>query len=291
MKIALITSNPEMEEIQRIKEEASHLGHTLTVVDFRNFNFSSVNGKVSFNPEIPECEVAVVRGMFATMKSIEPLKDYLKSRKIKVFDNNLFYHKYSINKVFDITKLVLAKIKTPDFYHARSFDKLKEFCESAKYPIVIKTAGTGKGVYMWKLNNFEEATKTLDEVSLSGKKARKMVIQNFVEYKIDLRILVFGDYVFAMRRIPPPGDFRANFSLGGSVEVYTPNEELKSLAKRATEVIDLKIAGVDVLLDKDDTPYVLEVNHTPGFLGMEKATGLNIGKIYLEFALANARNL
>lgn len=291
MKIALITSNPEMEEIQRIVDEATRLGNEISVVDFRKFSFTSENGSVNFVPEIPDCDVAIVRGMFATMRSTEPLKDYLKSRNIKVFDNNLFDHKYSINKVYDITKLILAGIRTPDFYHARNYDSLKTFSQTAKYPVVVKTAGTGKGVYMWKLNTYDELVKTLDEVAKTGKKARKIVIQNFVDYKLDLRILVLGEYVFAMRRIPPVGDFRANFSLGGSVEVYTPNAELKELALKATKVIGLNMAGVDVLIDKDDKAFVLEVNHTPGFLGMEKATGLNIGKIYVEFALKNLREI
>ena len=43
--------------------------------------------------------------------------------------------------------------------------------------------------------------------------------------------------------------------------------------------------------DKDGVAkrYILEVNHTAGFLGMEKATGENIGKIFVEHAIAQAR--
>jgi len=32
----------------------------------------------------------------------------------------------------------------------------------------------------------------------------------------------------------------------------------------------------------------LEVNHTPGMLGMEKATGKNITRNYLDYAIAKA---
>jgi glutathione synthase/RimK-type ligase-like ATP-grasp enzyme len=37
--------------------------------------------------------------------------------------------------------------------------------------------------------------------------------------------------------------------------------------------------------------FVLEVNHTPGFIGMEKATGKNIGRVYLDFAIKNAKKI
>ena len=51
----------------------------------------------------------------------------------------------------------------------------------------------------------------------------------------------------------------------------------------------MDVAGVDVLIDENDDRYILEVNHTAGFVGMEKATGENIGKIYVECAIERAK--
>lgn len=280
-----------MEEIDRIREEAERLGHQISIVDFSNFHFTYVDGERNFHPEIPECNMAIVRGMFATMKSLEILKEYLKLRKIKVFDNNLFKHKYSINKVYDISKLILHNVPTPDFYHARSYDMLYDFCQKMIYPAVLKTAGTGKGVSIWKLKNFEDAKKYIEPFQKEGKKARKLVIQSFVDYKYDLRVLVMGKKMFAMRRIPKKGDFRANYSLGGSVELFRLNKDIKKLAKQAMKAVDLSMAGVDVLVDENDNLSILEVNHTPGFVGMEKATGVNIGEIFLKYAIKNARKI
>ncbi len=97
--------------------------------------------------------------------------------------------------------------------------------------------------------------------------------------------------MYCMRRIPKTGDFRANFSLGGSVELFPITPEIEELSKRAIKSIGLSIAGVDVLIDKDNKLYILEVNHTPGMIGMEEATGENISKIYLEYAIAHAKLL
>jgi glutathione synthase/RimK-type ligase-like ATP-grasp enzyme len=100
---------------------------------------------------------------------------------------------------------------------------------------------------------------------------------------------VIGERVFAMRRIPGEGEFRANFSLGGSVELFDLDEAGVSLSKSAMKSIGMSVGGVDILITSDNRRYVLEVNHTAGMLGMEKATGENITKIYVEHALKNAK--
>jgi gamma-F420-2:alpha-L-glutamate ligase len=229
--------------------------------------------------------------MFSAMRSVEPLAQYLKSREIKVFDNNLFSHKYSMNKVFDITKLIFSDVPVPDYFHARNYEDLFDYAETMKYPAIIKTAGTGKGSAIYMVNNTEEMKKALILRQNENIKSRKIVIQNFIDYKYDLRILVIGDKMYCMRRIPKSGDFRANFSLGGSVELFPLTEELRKLASKAISAIGLEVAGVDVLIDKNNKKYILEVNHTPGMVGMEAATGENITKIYLDYAISHAKKI
>jgi len=291
MKINIITSNIELEEIGRIKTESEKAGHEVSVVDFSGFHYSYVDGKVSFFPEIPDADVAIIRGMFSAARSVEPLGQYLKSLGIKVFDNNLFSHKYSINKVFDITKLIFSGVNVPDYYHSRTYAGLFDYAKTMKYPAIIKTAGTGKGAEIYMIENVSEMAEVLKKRQDKGVRPRKIVIQNFVDYKYDLRVLVIGERMYCMRRIPKKGDFRANFSLGGSVELFQITPEIRDLTRRAIKSIGLEVAGVDILIDKKGKLYILEVNHTPGMIGMEEATGENISKIYLDYAIAHARKL
>ena len=44
------------------------------------------------------------------------------------------------------------------------------------------------------------------------------------------------------------------------------------------------MAGVDIIVDKDDRPFIVEVNHSPGFKGLEAATGLDIAGRIIHFA-------
>lgn len=76
--------------------------------------------------------------------------------------------------------------------------------------------------------------------------------------------------------------------MGGSVELFDLDDRGKDLAKRALKAVGLEIGGVDILIDENDKRYIIEVNHTAGFVGMEKATGENIAKIYLDFAISRA---
>jgi hypothetical protein len=77
-----------------------------------------------------------------------------------------------------------------------------------------------------------------------------------------------------MNRYAPEGDWRTNVALGGDVEdaTGTLNDEVETIAKRATDVVGLDYAGVDIV-EGEDGYYVLEVNPTAGFKGLFKATG------------------
>ena len=59
-------------------------------------------------------------------------------------------------------------------------------------------------------------------------------------------------------------------------------------ALRATRAVGLEVAGVD-LLETRNGPKVLEVNSSPGFEGMERATGLDVAGAIIDRALALAR--
>ena len=54
------------------------------------------------------------------------------------------------------------------------------------------------------------------------------------------------------------------------------------MAVRATKVLGLKVAGVD-LVRSNRGPLVLEVNSSPGLEGIEKATGKNVANSIIEF--------
>src|SRR5205085_4471851 len=91
-----------------------------------------------------------------------------------------------------------------------------------------------------------------------------------------LRALVVGDRVVgAMRREARKGEFRSNLHRGGLGVKADLERPYAEAAVRAARVLGLSVAGVD-LLESDDGPKVMELNSSPGFEGLEQATGLDI---------------
>ena len=66
----------------------------------------------------------------------------------------------------------------------------------------------------------------------------------------------------------------------------TPQEQ--SIALRASEVLGLGIAGVDILRGKGKS-YVLEVNASPGLEGIEGTTGVNVAARIIDYVEKGSR--
>ena len=104
----------------------------------------------------------------------------------------------------------------------------------------------------------------------------------------DVRALVVGDRVVgAMRREARAGEFRSNLHRGASGAAIDLDPAFSAAAVRAARVLGLDVAGVD-LLESSTGPKVMEVNSSPGFEGLEKATGLDIAAAIVAHAAALA---
>ncbi len=114
---------------------------------------------------------------------------------------------------------------------------------------------------------------------------QEALIQEFIEEAAgtDIRAFVVdGEVVAAMKRQAQEGEFRSNLHLGGRGENVQLSSEEHRLAIRAADILDLDIAGVD-MLRSNKGPLVLEVNASPGLEGIERVTGVDIGLKIIEF--------
>lgn len=289
MKIALVTTDIELEENKRIEEEIRSLSHEFSLVNLKEFEYEILENRIFVRQfENLSPDLVIVRGVFRSIKSITAYLESLRRIGVKIFDNQFLLHKYSINKISDIIKLVQAGIPVPDTFHLHSFEKYLPSAAKVGYPIVCKLTRTGKGAGVHKFDGEEDFKRFIENIALNEGDPRNYIIQKFIPYVYDLRILVIGEDIFCMRRIPKEGEFRANFSLGGSVELFDLDEEGKKMALDAIRAVSISVAGVDMLIDPEGRRYILEVNHTPGMIGMEEATGENITRKYVEYAIANA---
>ena len=83
-------------------------------------------------------------------------------------------------------------------------------------------------------------------------------------------------------------DFRSNIYLGGKgVDVTTSvSNDIKDIALKANKILNLDYSGVDIMLDNNDIPTLLEVNSNPFFSEVEKVTKINITKSLIDYLIS-----
>ncbi len=103
-------------------------------------------------------------------------------------------------------------------------------------------------------------------------------------------MIVLGNEVLAaMRRRAGPGEFRSNLHRAGTAELVDAGDVLvllEKLALAATVALDLDFAGVDLMLDEQGAPVILEVNPVPSLEGIERVSGIDIAGRVVDFALS-----
>ncbi len=85
------------------------------------------------------------------------------------------------------------------------------------------------------------------------------------------------------------GEFRSNIHRGGEGKPMKLPSAYAAVAVRAASTVGLGICGVDMLESKNG-PKVMELNSSPGFEGLEKATGKDIAGAMVRHALQFADN-
>ncbi|MBX9791402.1 MAG: RimK family alpha-L-glutamate ligase [Pirellulales bacterium] len=145
--------------------------------------------------------------------------------------------------------------------------------------VVVKPLFGSEGHGLVRVNDAGMAERTFDLLAQLGS---VLYLQEFVPHAgFDLRLLVIGRRVLAMRRHAVCGDWRTNLSRGGRAEPVEIDDELASLAHRAAAAVGARQAGVDVLTGLDGRRYVLEVNAVPGWKGLSAALQIDVAKLVL----------
>ena len=159
-------------------------------------------------------------------------------------------------------------------------------------PCIVKLIRGTQGVGVMIATSQAELAGMLDTLWQLG---QEILLQELVAESRgrDVRAFVVGDAVVAaMRRTARSGEFRSNIHRGGVAEAVTLDREFAEAAVKAARVMGLEVAGVD-MLEARSGPKIMEVNSSPGFEGLERATGVDIARAYVSHAIefGNARRV
>lgn len=156
-------------------------------------------------------------------------------------------------------------------------------------PVILKVLRGMRGTGVMIAESRKSVRSILETFQSQG---TRVVLQEYVSESegADTRVLVIGGKVVAaMRRQAPVGEFRSNIHRGGTGHLVQLDSRSKEIARQSARIIGLDVTGVDLISTKEG-PKVMEINSSPGFDGLEKATGKDISRMILDHMVAVAEN-
>lgn len=183
------------------------------------------------------------------------------------------------NKFLTLLELQKNGIRIPKSYFAANSKTAKKILDDVKYPVIIKIPyGTqGKGVMF--ADSRSSASSMLDALEVFK---QPYIIQEYIETDAtDIRAIVIGSKVVAMRRKATLDELRANIHIGGIGIPIELEPDLEQLAIKCAKVIGAEICAVDIL--EGAKPAVIEVNLSPGLDGITKATKRNVANMIAKY--------
>jgi len=191
------------------------------------------------------------------------------------------------NKFATMQRLKAAGLRIPESFLVASKIKAGDVIEQTPPPLILKLLSGTQGVGVMKVEKVSDVGPIIDTlVELK----QLILIQSYVPNPgEDVRMFVVGNQVVgAMVRKAGPAEWRSNIHLGGRGIPYQNTDTEGDMAVRAAEAVGLEIAGVDMIMAKDG-PYLIEVNASPGFKGLMKATDVDVPGKIIEYAVEKAR--
>ncbi len=191
------------------------------------------------------------------------------------------------NKFLALQALHEAGVPVPRTVLLASRPSAAETRDMVPYPAVLKILSGTQGIGVMRVKDLDETASIVDTLNLFGE---VVLFQEYIPNPgIDIRAFVVGDEVVAaMKRVAPMTEWRANIHLGARGSKVELHDDVKEVAVRAAKALGLEVSGVDLIMS-GGSPYVLEVNASPGFKGLLEATGVNAADAIVEYAVEKAK--
>lgn len=284
LKIGVLASNETLYSNQRIMEAGEERGHEMIFLNLKQC-YMKLDAT---EPEMHYRGGRILNDLDAVITRIRPSMTFYGTALARQFESMGIYTTNSSaaitqsrDKLFSLQLMLKNGIEIPTTGFANSpmdTSDLIEMVDGA--PLIVKLLeGTqGRGVVLAE-------TKKAAESVINAFKSLKanLLVQKFIKEADgkDLRCFVIdGKVVASIMRKAAPGEFRANIHMGGTASIVKITKEEKALALKATKVLGLKVAGVDIIRSKNG-PLLLEVNSSPGLEGIETATGKDIASLMI----------
>ena len=212
---------------------------------------------------LPRAGAGTTYFTLATIRHLEGLgvKSFNSSESIERVKDKLFTQQLLAKHNLPVPKTMLAKFPIDS--------KIVSKCLG--FPLVVKPLSGSQGIGVFlavSKPHFEDLMQLIEATNSTA----NLILQEFVSQSKgrDLRVFTIGGSAIAcMERKSKWVRFKANYSQGSSVKQSELTPEIEDLARRASTILELEIAGIDLLFDGEQFK-ICEANSSPGFEGLEK---------------------
>lgn len=142
------------------------------------------------------------------------------------------------------------------------------------FPVVIKVVGGTMGIGVIIVESMRSLRSIADYLKTTGD---EFILRQFIPAAHVARLVVLGDQIIAsLKYAVDEQDFRGlPYRMGGREMNF--GEEVEHLAREASKAAQYEFTGVDILIDQEGRPHVLEVNAPSNFVALEHDLGVPVG--------------
>jgi len=281
--IAIFTDDPGWHGKQ-LRLAFGSLGYSSEYISLTQCSFAIQAGKnpisiPGFEYDLPDA--AFVRGVpGGSLEEVILYLDFLHA--LKIMSIPVYNDGHAIERSVDkgMTSFLLhnAGLPTPLTWVLRNREDALSIAENElkKGHLLISKplfGSQGEGI-----RRIEKTTDLFWLTNSRGVYYLQRFVHCFGEGFSDKRVFVVnGQAVAAMRRRGK--SWLNNVARGASCERIDLNAEMAALAVKATRVLAMDYAGVDIIQDKDGHYIIIEVNSIPAWKGLESVCDVNIAQI------------
>jgi ribosomal protein S6--L-glutamate ligase len=278
LTVAILSRNARLHSTRRLVEAIRALGHRARVLDTLHCNMVLARERPAMfyrGEEVGPLDVVIPRiGASITAYGLAVVNQ-LDMMGVPVLNDAIPIAR-SRDKLRALQLLSRFGLDIPRTAMCRYRDEVAQVVEHVGgLPCIIKLIQGTQGVGVMIASTMDEVQGMLDTFWDLG---QEILLQEFVAESKgrDLRALVIGEV-------------RSNIHRGGKARAVVLPREYAEAAVKAARVIGLEVAGVD-MLESRTGPKIMEVNSSPGFEGLERATKKDIARMYVEHAVELARS-
>lgn len=294
MRFLFLTRDPRLYTMRRFRKACREQGHELETMDVLKANIILHARRpqlryrgVPIDPDwadvvVPRVGTSVTETGVTVVRQFEAMGVPVLSPSVGIIRAR--------DKLRSLQVLSRCKVDMPRTAFIQSVGDLDAaISQVGGIPCVIKLLQGTQGIGVMLAESREALESVLQAFWHLG---HSVLLQEFIKESKgkDVRAFVIGDEVVAaMRREARIGEFRSNIHRGGIGRPLRLDPDDEQAVIEATGAMGLPVAGVDFLESKDG-PKIIEVNASPGFQGLERATDVDIASRVVAFAATYARD-